>query len=53
MFDRKGVDGAVDGLGDGVVGTGAQVRRMLTGNVQTYLLLFVASILVLVAVFAR
>ncbi len=53
VFDRKGVDGAVDGLGDGVVSTGGQIRRMLTGNVQTYLLLFVASILVLVAVFAR
>jgi NADH-quinone oxidoreductase subunit L len=53
VFDRKGVDGAVDGLGDGVVSVGAQIRRMLTGNVQTYLLLFVGSILVLVAVFAR
>ncbi len=53
VFDRRGVDGAVDGLGDGVVGVGGQVRRMLTGNVQTYLLLFVASIVIIVVVFAR
>ena len=52
-FDRRGVDGAVDGLGDGVVGSGRQVRRIETGNVQTYLLLLVASIIILVLVFAR
>ena len=52
-FDRKGVDGVVDSLGDRVVSTGGRVRRTLTGNVQTYMLLFVASIVILVAVFAR
>jgi len=53
VFDRSVVDGAVDGLGSGVVGGGGQVRRIQTGNVQTYLLLLVASIVVLVLVFAR
>ena len=53
VFDRKGIDGVVDGLGDGVVDSGAQIRRMLTGNVQAYLLMFVISIIILVAVFAR
>ena len=52
-FDRSVVDGAVDGVGHGVTEAGGGVRRMLTGNVQTYLLLFVASIVVLVVVFAR
>jgi NADH-quinone oxidoreductase subunit L len=53
VFDRKGVDGAVDGLGEGVVGAGSQVRRILTGNVQTYLMLLVVSVVILVAVFSR
>jgi NADH-quinone oxidoreductase subunit L len=53
VFDRRVVDGAVDGLGDGVTGAGRQVRRMQTGNVQTYLLLLGASIVILVLVFAR
>jgi NADH-quinone oxidoreductase subunit L len=52
-FDRAGIDGAVDGLGDGVTGAGHEVRRMLTGNVQLYLMMLVVSIVVLVAVFAR
>ncbi len=52
VFDRRVVDGAVDGLGDGVTGAGRQVRRMQTGNVQTYLLLLGASIVVLVIAFA-
>jgi NADH-quinone oxidoreductase subunit L len=53
VFDRSVVDGAVDGLGTGVIRGGKQVRRIETGNVQTYLLLLVASIIVLVLVFAR
>jgi NADH-quinone oxidoreductase subunit L len=52
-FDRSVVDSAVERVGDSVTGTGSLVRRMLTGNVQTYLLLFAASILALVLVFAR
>jgi NADH-quinone oxidoreductase subunit L len=53
IFDREGIDaGAVDGLGNAVTGAG-EVRRLHTGNVQTYLLLLVAAILVLVVVFAR
>lgn len=53
VFDRKGIDGVVDGLGDGVVDAGGEVRRIQTGNVQTYLLMLAASIVVLVLVFAR
>ena len=45
VFDRKGVDGVVDGLGDSVRGAGAGIRRILTGNVQLYLLLLVAPLL--------
>jgi NADH-quinone oxidoreductase subunit L len=53
VFDRKGIDGAVDGLGSSVTRTGGGLRRLQSGNVQTYLLLLVAGILALVVVFAR
>lgn len=53
VFDRKGVDGAVDGLGDSTLLSGRAVRRIQTGNVQTYLVFLVASVLILVLVFAR
>ena len=52
-FDHTGVDRAFDGLGNGVTHAGREVRRMLTGNVQFYLMMLVISIVVLVAVFAR
>ncbi|MEI7813947.1 MAG: NADH-quinone oxidoreductase subunit L [Coriobacteriia bacterium] len=52
-FDRGVVDGAVDGLGNGVIDGGRETRKIETGNVQTYLLLLVASIVVLLWVFAR
>jgi len=52
-FDRAVVDGAVDGLGNSVIEGGRQTRRIQTGNVQTYLLLLAASIVVLLVVFAR
>ncbi len=52
-FDRAGIDGAVDGMATSVSSGGEQVRRIQNGNVQTYLLLLVASIVVLVVVFAR
>lgn len=51
-FDRSGVDGAVDVLGDSVSRSGEQVRRVQTGNVQTYLVLLVAAVVVLVVLFA-
>jgi NADH-quinone oxidoreductase subunit L len=53
IFDRSGIDGAVDGLGDSVTGIGGGVRKMLTGNVQLYLMMLVISIVALVAVFGR
>ena len=52
-FDRAGIDGAVDGLGDSVTGSGRGIRRILTGNVQLYLMMLVVSIVLLVVVFAR
>ncbi len=52
-FDRNVVDGAVDGLGNAVVEGGRETRKIETGNVQTYLLLLAASIVVLLLVFAR
>jgi NADH-quinone oxidoreductase subunit L len=52
-FDRGVVDGAVDGLGNSVVEGGRETRRIETGNVQTYLLLLAASIVILLWVFAR
>ena len=52
-FDRGVVDGAVDGLGNSVIEGGRETRRIETGNVQTYLLLLAASIVVLLLVFAR
>jgi NADH-quinone oxidoreductase subunit L len=52
-FDRTVVDGAVDGLGNAVVEGGRETRKIETGNVQTYLLLLAASIIVLLLVFAR
>jgi NADH-quinone oxidoreductase subunit L len=52
-FDRGVVDGAVDGLGNAVIEGGRETRKIETGNVQTYLLLLAASIVVLLLVFAR
>ena len=52
-FDRKAIDGTVDEVGETVIRSGRDVRKIQTGNVQTYLLLLFASIVVLVLVFAR
>jgi NADH-quinone oxidoreductase subunit L len=52
-FDRNVVDGAVDGFGNAVIEGGRETRKIETGNVQTYLLLLAASIVVLLLVFAR
>jgi len=52
-FDRAGIDGAVDGLGSSVTSIGGGLRKMLTGNVQLYLMMLVISIVLLVVVFAR
>lgn len=53
LFDRRSIDGAVDAVGDSVVRAGDGTRRIQTGNVQTYLMLLVAGIIVIVVVFAR
>jgi NADH-quinone oxidoreductase subunit L len=51
--DRAGIDGAVDEVGRSVIDSGREVRKIETGNVQTYLFLLLASIVILVLVFAR
>ncbi len=44
VFDRKGIDGAVDGLGDVSRARPARACAAIqTGNVQTYLMLLVAG----------
>ncbi len=53
VFDRRVVDGAVDGLGTSVRAGGRQVRRIQTGNVQTYLLMFFLAVLALLVAFTR
>lgn len=53
VFDRSGIDGAVDGLGNSVSEAGQGVRKIQTGNVQTYLMFMLAGIVLLVVVFAR
>jgi len=51
-FDGNVVDGVVDSVGRTVAKAGA-VRRMHTGNVQTYVTVFAVATVILVLVFAR
>lgn len=51
-FDNVVVDGAVQTVGDTVFKAG-EIRRIHTGNVQTYLTAFVVAAVVLILVFAR
>ena len=50
-FDARGVDGAVNGIGDALLGAGRAVRRIQTGRVQDYLLWVTAAVLVLVVLY--
>ena len=50
-FDARGVDGAVNALGDELLGAGRAMRRVQTGRVQDYLLWVSAAVLVLVVVY--
>ena len=52
-FDRRGVDGVVEGTALGVGGTGAIVRLVQTGFVRSYALsLLAGAVLVVVALLA-
>ena len=54
-FDVRGIDGAVNGMGDGAVRTGERWRKFVSGNVQHYAVGIVLGIcmLILLMAFAR
>ena len=52
LFDTHVVDGAVNTLGEGVHKASA-IRRIHTGNAQTYLTVFVVAAVILVLVLVR
>ena len=47
VFDKKGVDGIVNGIGRGVNYGSRQMRLLQSGQVGSYLLLMVIGMLVL------
>ncbi len=47
LFDTWVVDGAVNGLADTIIWAGARLRRIQTGQLQTYVVFVLAGILVL------
>ena len=47
VMDRTLVDGAVNGVGDGVKRLGVQMRQLQTGNIGFYVLMMIVSIVVL------
>jgi NADH-quinone oxidoreductase subunit L len=50
VYDRLVVDGLVNGLGKGVVALSGQLRKLQTGNIETYLLGMVLGASALLAV---
>ena len=50
LFDSLVVDGAVNLVGDIITWAGARLRRIQTGRLQTYVLLVLAGILVIMAI---
>ncbi len=48
IFDSKGVDGAVNGVADGVAATGRAIRRAHTGQLQLYGIAIGIGVLVIV-----
>ena len=50
-FDRKVVDGSMDGIGNGTVGIARLIRGMQSGRVQDYAFAFIASAVILAMVF--
>ena len=47
-FDRHVIDGAMNGLGAGTQGAGKAIRRLQSGHVQHYALVFFAGVLALI-----
>jgi NADH-quinone oxidoreductase subunit L len=45
LHDQRVVDGAVDGVAKGVLGSGARLRRIQTGHIQSYVYGIVGGIL--------
>jgi NADH-quinone oxidoreductase subunit L len=50
LFDSLVVDGAVNLVGDIIIWAGARLRRIQTGRLQTYVVLVLAGILVIMAI---
>jgi NADH-quinone oxidoreductase subunit L len=51
QFDTYVVDGIVNGLGKITVGAGGALRRLQTGQLQSYGLAIVIGVVIIVAVF--
>jgi multicomponent Na+:H+ antiporter subunit D len=51
-FDRKAIDGVVDGSAVATMDLGSTVRRMQTGRIQTYIALSVVMVFAVVLLFA-
>ena len=47
LFDNKVIDGLINLIGDTVIEAGGQLRRVQTGRLQTYVLMLIAGIVVL------
>ncbi len=50
LFDSRVVDGAVDGVGAVITRAGANVRRIQTGRLQTYVVLVLVGVLVIMVI---
>ena len=50
LFDRKVVDGLVNLMADTIIEAGGQLRRVQTGRIQTYVIMLMAGIIVLMIV---
>ena len=55
-FDRKGVDGLIDGVAESITGSSVRARARQTGQIQVYLAamifgIFVAAVVVLLYLF--
>jgi len=50
LFDTYVVDGLVNGVASVIVRSGASLRRIQTGRLQTYIVLVMAGILVLMLI---
>lgn len=49
-FDRKGIDGVVNGIAKCIIGAGQRLRRIQSGNVQSYATAIVTGITILLVI---